>query len=144
MTTKEYLSQVRIIDKRINRKTDEVNRLKQLAVSIGLDMTKERVQTSGSKDRVGNSAASIVDAQNDAMRYIDDCIRLRTTIVNQINSLDKPIYSDILYLRFIKGMKHKDIAEELSYSLIHIRHMQTEALTAFEDRFGGLYLKTRK
>ena len=105
MTTKEYLSQIRTFDKRIKRKTDEIDRLRNVATSIGMDMTKERVQTSGTKDRVGNSVSAIVDAQNDALKCVADYVELRSRIVDQISSMDKMIHSDILYLRYVEGKK---------------------------------------
>ena len=142
MTTKEYLRQIRIIDRRIDRKTDEVNRLKEVAVNIGMDMTKERVQTSGTKDRVGNSATAIVDAEKEALRYIGEYLDLRTKIISQINSLKKPSHSDILYLRYVKGLHYKEIAEDLSYSEMHVYRTHSDALAAFEAQFGSTYLES--
>lgn len=140
MTTKEYLSQIRMFDKRIRRKTDEVDRLRNVAISIGMDITKERVQTSGSKDRVGNSVSAIVDAQNDALRCVAECIKTRSIIVDQISTMDKMIYSDVLYLRYVEGKKYRHIADELSYSEDYVIHAHTEALAAFEEKYGKEYL----
>lgn len=140
MTTKEYLSQIRTFDKRIKRKTDEIDRLRNVAISIGMDMTKERVQTSGTKDRVGNSVSAIVDAQNDALKCVADYVELRSRIVDQISSMDKMIHSDILYLRYVEGKKYKLIADELSYSEDYVIHTHTEALAAFAEKYGKDYL----
>ena len=61
MNTKQYLNQVRRSDRMINNKLSEIYQLKTLATSISVATDGDRVQSSGNKDRMGNTVARLVD-----------------------------------------------------------------------------------
>ena len=66
MDIKEYLNQIQRYEKVINNKLEEIEHLKSLATSISASAYGiERVQTSGSQDKIGDTIAKLVDAQRE-------------------------------------------------------------------------------
>lgn len=141
MTTKEYLSQVSRINKMINNKLSEVYQIKTLACSISVAVGEERVQSSGSQDRLGNTVAKFVDLEKEVDVMIDELIEKRKILINQIDSLENEIYYELLTLKYIKGDKLDKIADDMGYSFRQITRIHGAALLDFEKKYGKTYLE---
>ena len=59
MTAKQYLGQISRLNKMIANKLSEIYQIKSMALNISVLNEEDKVQTSGSKDRIGDMVAKM-------------------------------------------------------------------------------------
>lgn len=137
MRAKEYLRQIKDLDAFINNKVHDLDRLRELSVSIkAQSYDNERVQTSA-KNSTEDLILKIIDLENEINDAIDGYVDLRQQIIRQIESIGKdyPIYYRILYSRYVGCMTLKEIAVTEEYSYDRMKHLHGYALQEFEQKF---------
>lgn len=139
MTTKEYLGQLLRMDRLIDNKVYELCKLRAYAIGISSGDNSERVQSSGSHDKMGDVVSKIVDLERYVNTLIDDMYDKRMVITSQIESLDDMNDSDILYRYYAKGMSMERIANEEDRSIKQVGRKMDKALEAFEKKYGREY-----
>jgi len=134
MTTKEYLQRLEKLDTIINQKITEMDNLKNMLTCIGsFDYSKDRVQTSPEGDApFVKTIEKICVLQEEINREIDNFVDEKHKIINQIQSLSKRIYIDILFKRYVEYKNFEKIAVETGYSYDHVIHLHGHALQEFE------------
>lgn len=140
MTTKQYLNQIDRANKTINNKLSEVYQLKQIVCSISVSVSDDRVQSSGSKDKLGDAVSKIIDLENEINTIIDGFMDKKQKIVNQIENIEDNMQYQVLFSRYIEGKTFESIAEETNYSVRQILRIHGNALVEFEKEFGCFYL----
>lgn len=140
MTAKEYLQQLKGINVAIDQKTQELNRLRAMAESIGgTDYSKERVQTSPSNEAPYVKAVNqLVDVEKEVEREMAILFDKKHKIINQIQGLQNPIYVQVLYKRYEEGKELKEISDELNYTYQYILNMHMYALKDFKTTYKKL------
>ena len=133
MTTKEYLLQVTLLDKKIDANLEmlAIQRSKLTRVTSKLDENK--VQSSGGVN-FDDTLASIIDLESEITKEIDAYINLRAKISSEINSMSDNTLSLILFKRYVLNKTLSEIAKELNYSYDHVRHLHGQALMEFRRR----------
>lgn len=130
MTAKQYLSQLRTLDTKINQMQEELYMLRCAA-----ERTTPAQDTlsggSGGSDRVGNISARMSDLDIEINERIDELVDLRHMIIGQIHTLDDDRYINILYRRYVRYQSLERISVEMHYSYQSIRRMHGRALQAF-------------
>lgn len=139
MRAKEYLSQIEILERKAHRAALDVNKYRELAVSIGIDTSKEYVQSSGDKDTVGNAAIKILDAQREAEEHVKRYVERKKIITWQIENIGCQDYADLLFYRYVEYMTFGDIASLMHYSERQIYRMQEKALAVFDEKYNAFY-----
>ena len=129
MTTKQYLNQVRNLDKRINAKLDELSSLRALTEKVTASYS-EKVQVSIS-DAFTSNVAKIIDLEREINVEIDRLIRLRERITKEIDNMPSNIYSALLSSRYLEGKTWEDVAEMLHYDERQIFRIHENALKEF-------------
>jgi hypothetical protein len=144
LTAKEYLQQIRDLTNAIKNKESELFLLECLATgtTAGGETVKikgkmhcvERVQTSGTSDKVGDLAVKIVMMQNEilmqkaeALEKISECI----SVIEKIKELPcntAETQYNILHKRYVEFKKLNQIAEEECYNYDYIRELHGVAL----------------
>lgn len=132
-TPKEYLRQLRTAEIKIEQKEEELERLKSSLESISTGTDSERVQTTP-RDRISEEVTHIVDLEEEINADLGALLMLRNKIINEIQSMDNPIYIDILYKRYVEYKSLEEIAVEMSYSYIHIKRLHGYALLEFQRK----------
>lgn len=134
MKAKEYLKQVETLDAKIQQKKIELDSLKGNAIGLGaFDYSKEKVQTSASES-ISGKIAKYVDFERELQEDIVRFAELKHRVINQIHSLNNPIYMKILFKKYIEYKGLKEISEELGYSYDHIRRVHGWALLDFQRK----------
>lgn len=145
---KEYLDQIRLLDKRIDRKIEEKEVLKSIATSTGSHaMSPDKVQSSINLHKTEDAITRYVDLEAEIDRMIDELVMLRDKIINEIHELDDVRYEELLCLKYVGKLDentdriHYYRLEEITcimkksngdhYSFDHIAHLHGEALQAF-------------
>ena len=141
MDTKQYLSQIRRLDRQIQNKLSELYNLKMMASSISVYNDGERVQTSGNKDQLGAVVAKIVDMEKEVDKMVDLFVYTRNKIIGQIDSMDDLDSYDILSMRYVAGKTFHEISEKTGWSIRKVFSLHGKALLEFEKKFGREYLE---
>lgn len=132
-TPKEYLRQLRTAEIKIEQKEEELERLKSSLESISTGTDGERVQTTP-RDRLSEEITRIVDLEKEINSDLGALLMLRNKIINEIQSMDNPVYINILYKRYVEYKSLEEIAVEMSYSYIHIKRLHGYALLEFQRK----------
>lgn len=139
MRAKEYLSQIEILERKAHRAALDVNKCRQLAVSIGIDTSKEYVQSSGDKDTVGSAAIKILDAEREAEDHVRRYVERKKIIIRQIEEIGSQDYADVLFYRYVEYMTFQDLASVMHYSERQIYRMHDKALAVFDEKYNAFY-----
>lgn len=142
MTTKQYLSQIERLDRMIQNKLAEIYQLKTMACSVTVSNDSERVQTSRDKDRMGSTVAKIVDLERETNNIIDNFIKKRKKIIEQIDKIEDVDYYHVLSMRYVSRSTFEDIAKNTNWSIRKVFNLHGKALLEFEKLFGNEYLES--
>lgn len=131
LSPKEYLMQLKHLDKEIDSNIKAMNELKDRAESIGTYSTGDKVQSS-SNVNFSDWVNKIVDLEKNINQRIDDLVALKNTISEQINKINNPLYRLVLVNHYIRDMRLYDIACNYNYNYSYLRHVHGLALLEFK------------
>ena len=140
MNAKEFLEQVRYVDRAIDSKLEQVHKLRDettKATSLVSDMPRS---SSPNLQRLEDSILKIIDLENEINRDIDWLIDLKKAARTAINAMASPEERLILELRYLCYKTWPEIGEELGFSESHIYRLHGLALLNFlvpEDPSGN-------
>lgn len=137
MTAKEYLSQIAVLDIKIEQLQKEINNLTVMQGIGSMDYSQDRVQTSSNGYGFTTLSEKKVDTEEEYEKLIDTYISKRFEIIGQIQQLSRSEYIDILYDRYCSKpkMSFEEIAVKMSYSYNYVCNLHGEALKEFEREF---------
>ena len=115
MNAKEYLLRVRKIDKLIENKISEAEHWKSVAMGSTSYSDGDRVQSSGSKQKMADAVARYIDIESEINDEIDLLADIRREIVGTIEQLPVTEY-DLLYKVYIVGKELQDVATDMDKS----------------------------
>lgn len=124
---KEFLRQVQICDKRIERKIMERDRLFELATKT-TSTQSAMPGGGGSKDKLGEVASRLADAEKEIAEAIDYSMKIRSNVVRVIDQIKNPQQYEVICLRYLDAKRWDDIATEMSYTTKHITRLHGWAL----------------
>ncbi len=113
MTAKEYLKrlsrQIEKLETMIQNKTEESARWKAISLSITSRMGGDRVQSSGSKQKMAEAIENRITVEQEIDALIDKRYDTRRELLDIIEQLDVNEY-DVCYKRYMQGMSFDEIA----------------------------------
>lgn len=124
MDAKNFLRQVEKLDLRIQNKLIERQQWQDMAVGISASIGGERVQSSGSQQKMADAVIKCVDMENEINTLVDALIDEKRNVISIIEQLENPTEYDILHKRYIQFMPLKDIADRCGreYTTITTSH----------------------
>jgi len=128
MTAKEYLSQARLLDARINAKIQQVAALNDLATHATATLTGMPRNPNRSESRMAEAVVKIVDLQNEINHDIDELVDLKREIVGIIKRIENPEYQTLLELRYLCFYSWEKVAVEMEYDLRYLHKLHRKAL----------------
>ena len=134
MTAKQYLSQLKKIDIQISQLMREKEFLEGQLVNTSIAPKEIQVMSSLPSDPMADRVARIVDIDRELDQKVDRLIDLRTTIVEQIQTLEDALQVQVLYARYVELKKWDAITKELHYSYDHLNKVHRKALIAFAEQ----------
>ena len=137
MKAKDYLKRLKRLDTIIRQKQQEITDLRLTASSTGgFDYSKERVQSSPSGDApFVRPVLKIIELEQQINAEINKFIAEKHKIINEIQSLKKSDYINLLYKRYVEYKSLEQICVEMNFSYDYIKHLHGYALQCFEDKF---------
>lgn len=120
MRAKDFLSQIAMLDTLIENKRADVQRWKDIANNTGVNMSGERVQSSGNHDMVANAICTYIDIEREE---IDTLLARRKDIIGVIEKLS-PVEYDLLHKVYVQYFTLKEVTymKKRSYSWATTTH----------------------
>lgn len=128
MTAKEYLSQARFLDERINSKIQQVTSLNELATKCTSTLSDMPHNPNKGNSTMADAVCKIIDLQEKINRDIDRLVDLKREIMKVIKEVPDVEYQTILEKRYLCFISWEQIAVDMNYSIQHIHRMHSKAL----------------
>ena len=131
MNAKEFLEQVRYVDRAIDSKLEQVYRLRNeatKATSLVSDMPRGG---SPNLQRLEDTIVKIIDLEHEINRDIDRLVDMKTAARVSINQIANPDERLILELRYLCYKTWPEIAESMCFCESHIHRLHGLALLNF-------------
>ena len=139
MTTVQYLSQIRKLDKMINNRLKEIDELRIMAENVSsMKLVSDVVKTSGRTDQLERIVVKIIDAEHIVDNLVDRYVDKRKEITEQIESMEYVTYN-VLFLRFMLNYTFSNIAKEMNGSERQIYRWYKTGIVEFEEKYGMSY-----
>ena len=135
MTAKEYLSQARLLDARINAKIQQVAALNDLATHATATLTGMPRNPNRSESRMAEAVVKIVDLQNEINHDIDELVDLKREITRRVKSIPNAEYQLLLEKRYLcfgeaVSVLHALGEDRRGHGLFHPAHLPSPRLGA--------------
>ena len=134
MTAKEYLSQARYLDARINTKIKQLEALNTLATSATSVLTGMPHSPNKATSKMADIVDKIVDLQAEINRDIDALVDLKGEMRSKLEMVPAEDYKAILEMRYLCFMSWEQIASNLGLSAPYTYKLHDRALKGFESR----------
>ncbi len=137
MTAKEYLQQIEVLNKKINHRTKEAERLHALITGGALTYNSDKIQTSVSRVQE-ERLERYIDMQREINELIENMVDLKHKIIGEIHRIDAgdktATYIEILFRRYIELTPLTRIAEEIGYNYKWLCQLHGFALVTFGEQ----------
>lgn len=108
MRAKDYLQQLKKLDAIIKNKMIEKEQWRDIALGITARTDGERVQSSGSQQKMANAIDKCIDIEREIDEMIDRLYDLKQEIIKTIEQLNATEY-DVLHKRYVQDMNFAEI-----------------------------------
>lgn len=109
MTAKEYLKQIRKAEVDIAQLQTELDAIRTVLTSATADPSKERV-SGGQADKYA-LVDNLIELEAQLESRLREQQELKARVTLQIQGVDNPAFSWVLYLRYVSCLKFEQIAE---------------------------------
>lgn len=109
MDVKEYLGQIKDLELNIKHMQEELEELRSVATKITSTLSGERVQSSGSNQKMADAVCSFVDLEKEISAKIAESYLKKREIIKTIELLDYK-NRDFLYKVYVQGYSLSDVA----------------------------------
>ncbi len=130
MTAKEYLSQARYLDMRINSKIQQVASLNDLATKATSALTEMPRTPNHATSTMEEAIVKIIDLQSEINNDIDRLVDLKQEITATIKAVGNNEYQTILEKRYLCFLSWEKIAVDMGYSIRNVKILHGKALAS--------------
>ena len=131
MTAKEYLSQLINLERLIEAKRLECERLDAMSKKVTSVLSDCKVDNS---DRVANEdiVIRVIELKKDISEQMKVYAELQAKISKEIDTIKDIRYRSLLIMRYMNGLKFREISEKMSYGTRWVLILHREALKEFD------------
>lgn len=116
MRAKDYLRQLKKLDRLIDNKIAEKSRWREIAQGVGSSFSVgDKVQTSGNQQKMADAVCHCITLEEEINAEIDKLIDKRREVVATIEELDVDEY-ELLHNIYVKCMNIQDAADAMDKS----------------------------
>lgn len=130
---KEYLLSIGRLDAAINVKLEEIDRLRQSAISTSTELSPDKVQSSMFDDKFGMCIAMAADLSTEVDRDIDRLYDLKRQAVSMMAELKSELEMKILCDRYINYKNMSQIAKMYDKSVRTVQRFHASGLENFTN-----------
>lgn len=137
MTAKEYLQQIYLISRRIERLEQLRARIREdlYSVKSPASMDPDKVQSSISGDQLERLIARVDKIERDIVEEKNNLIIRRRNLQKAIECVKNDRYHKILFDRYVLCRKWEQIAEEMNTDLRWVFRLHGRALEEFKKHY---------
>ncbi|MDE6425395.1 MAG: DUF1492 domain-containing protein [Ruminococcus sp.] len=128
MTPKEYMSQARYLDERINSKIQQITSLNELATKCTSTLSDMPKNPNKTASQMENAIINIISLEEEINKDIDSLVDLKREIMRTIKRLSCTEYQILLEKRYLCFLSWEKIAVDLNFSIQHTYRIHDEAL----------------
>lgn len=123
MKAKDFLRELKKINKMIENKMFEKEQWKSIALGTTSNSSGERVQSSGSKQKMSDAIDKYIDIESEIDSMIDDLIEKRKDVISVIERLNETEY-DLLHKVYVQyhTLDEAAVICDKSYSWVTTTH----------------------
>ncbi len=128
MTVKEYLSQAKFLDQRINSKIQQVAALNDLATKATSTLTGMPRNPNHATSTMEEAITKIIDLQAEINQDIDTLVDLKRDLSATIKAVGNTEYQTVLEKRYLCFQSWEQIAVEMGYDMRWLYRIHGKAL----------------
>lgn len=132
MRAKDFLQSALKIDKMIENKMYEKSQWVAIATSTTANCNGERVQSSGSKQKMADAVEKYMELEKEIDRYIDELVKKKNEIIKIVEQLPAVEY-DLLHKIYIQGKTLYGFADENNKTYSSVTTLHGSALKKVQD-----------
>lgn len=136
MTVKEYLSQAKFLDQRINSKIQQVAALNDLATKATSTLTGMPRNPNHATSTMEEAITKIIDLQAEINQDIDTLVDLKRDLSATIKAVGNTEYQTVLEKRYLCFQSWEQIAVEMGYDLRWLYRLHGKALDVVREITG--------
>jgi len=140
MTTRDYLTQLRVIDLEISMNRSEELSWLELATKINGGLSEIKVEGSSSPDRMESLVVKAADCALNAKRERERLVYLKTTIERQIKEIEDSEMRFMLWGYYHDKETVHSLSKKIPTSDRNGRRIIEKATKAFEEKWGHTYM----
>lgn len=109
MKAKDFLNQLKKLDRLIENKLIEIQQWKVIASGTSAQLSGERVQSSGSQQKMADAVVKYIGIEQEIDRCVDSLIDKKQDVINVIEQLEAVEY-DLLHKVYVQFIPLADVA----------------------------------
>lgn len=110
MNAKEFLRQIKKLDRLIENKLIEIQRWKDIANNTTATLSGERVQASGNPQKIADAICRYIDLEREINQDIDRLVETKKDVIGVIEQLNATEY-DIIHKIYVQYLTLEDVAD---------------------------------
>ena len=134
---KAELMKIKRYDAQIDSMLSEVARIRGLAMKVTSTISGDVGGGSGSKDKLADAVAKIVDLEREINSKIDELIDLNARLLSLVYRLTDANHINVLYRRYFLCDPFEKISDDLGYSYRNICYIHGKALQELNEIMKG-------
>ena len=131
MTAKEYLSQLIHLERLIEAKRLECERLDAMSKKVTSVLSDCKVDSSHS-DRNEDVIIRVIELKKDISEKMKAYVKLQAEISKEIDEIENVRYRSLLIMRYVNCLKFEEISEKMHYGTRWVLVLHREALKGFD------------
>jgi len=132
MDAKKYLKQLKRLDTMITNKLIEKEQWKAISLGTTAQLGGERVQASGSQQKMADAVCKYIDIEKEVDACIDRLIDTKKDVISVIEQLNTTEY-DLLHKVYVQYITLEDIADIYGKSYSWVTTVHGRALKAVQQ-----------
>ena len=110
MNAKDFLRQIKKLDRLIKNKLIEIQRWKDIANNTTATLSGERVQSSGNPQKIADAICRYIDLEREINQDIDKLVDAKKDVIGVIEQLNATEY-DIIHKIYVQHLTLEDVAD---------------------------------
>ena len=135
MTAKKYLSELQVINTKIEQLQEQRQMYLDMATSITAPVNPVKVQTNRISDLIGDKTSKAIDLGKKIDEEINNLWNKQQEVVKEIQSLHNVDYIRILFKVYVQFKTIKQASFEMKKSYSYPVELHKKALAAFEAAY---------
>lgn len=136
MKIRELLNSHYAINHQIDMKLEQIAELRSLAAKVTTSPFSESHSQGTYTDRVGRTAARIIDLEKEINDEIDKLVETKLKIRELVSLLHDGIQRTIIERHYILNESWEKISEKIGYSRRHVTRLHDKAIENLEMLYG--------